>query len=65
MEEKSHIISDILQIRLNPATYSGEKNAYFLVALLRIQRETLYYESDNKISSIVYLKYFTYFASCL
>lgn len=49
---KSHI-SDILQIRLNPATYSGEENASFLLALLRIQRQTLYYESGSKISSIV------------
>lgn len=42
MEEKSHIISDDLEIMLNEAIYSGEKNAAFLVAPLGIQRQSLF-----------------------
>lgn len=42
VEEKSHIISDDLEIMLNEAIYSGEKNAAFLVAPLGIQRQSLF-----------------------
>lgn len=62
--KKSHYLR-CFEIRLNPATYSGEKTASLLVAPFRIQRQILYYESGNKTSSIIYLKYCTYFTSCL
>lgn len=63
--KKSRIISDVLEIRLNPATYSGEKSTFFVGSTSKNSKAKLYCQSCNKTSSIVLLKHFTYFASYL